>query len=233
MVYLQDHIGCKLPVQRRVMVVGGLRPVGFGIPPVLAAVIDKAAPDDHPAEGAHRLRQHIGAFRVVPAVGERPGTAFAVRLDQETGQIGNRLPDPGRGFRPPGLHPGVQWVRGRDAVAHGLGIIHGDHQPDAEGTDNFRQPGQVGQVVLQQQLAREMNIDIIDTQHIQADGGHQAGDDPDPLRIVIQLSAAEKEAAAGIAPLHGAVWIVPAVDHPERIARSGFQPVWQFLAGGE
>ena len=87
--------------------------------------------------------------------------------------------------------------------------------------------------VLYNRVSNRVNIDIIDTQHIQADGGHQAGDDPDPFRIVIQLSAAEKEAAAGIAPLHGAVWIVPAVDHPERIARSGFQPVRQFLAGGE
>ena len=158
---------------------------------------------------------------MVPAVGEGAGPAFAVRLHQETGQVGNRGVHPCGSLLPPFPHGGIQRIGGGNAVAHGLGIVHGNHQPHAEGAEDPGQGGQVRQLVLQQQLGGIMHVDVVDAQHVQPGGGEQPSEFPHPGRVVREASAVEEQAAAGVSAFDFPVLVVPAVDHPQGVFRGG------------
>ena len=53
-------------------------------------------------------------------------------------------------------------------MAHRLGEINRNHQPDAERTEKICQSSQIRQIILQKQLGRIMHVDVVDTQYIQA-----------------------------------------------------------------
>ena len=80
---LQHNVMVKLAVQRSVVFIGGPGPVRYVVPPVLPAVVDKAAPEQCSPVWSKRLRQHVGALRVGPFIGERPRAMLGIRLDQE------------------------------------------------------------------------------------------------------------------------------------------------------
>ena len=201
------------------MLICCLRTVGLFIAPVLLTVVDETAPDQHSAERFERPRQHVSAFRVVAPVGERPRTMFAVRLDEEARQIGNRGVHHFRLMLPPRLHAFIQRISRRDAVAHRLRIVDGNHQPHAERAENRRELRQIRQIVLNQQLRRVVHVDVVDAQHVQPDGRQHTPQLPHPRGVVGQLAALEEQTAPGISALDVAVGVVPAVNHAQRVLR--------------
>ena len=87
---LQDDIVQEASVERHEIIVAGTCAIRFRVTPVLAAVVHETAPDDASAVGLHRAGEHVRSVRMVTAVGERAGTAFAVGLYQKASKLRNR-----------------------------------------------------------------------------------------------------------------------------------------------
>ena len=102
-------------------------------------------------------------------------------------------------------------------MAHGLGIVDGDHQLHAEGAEDGGDLCQLGQPVLDQAMRRVAHVDIVDAQHIQAHRGHHAGQQAQLLGLIIQHAVVKKHGAPGIAALNVTVGIVPIVEHAQGI----------------
>ena len=73
---LQDHILCKLSVQRCKIIISRTGAICLLISPVLLAVVDKAPPDDRTAIRRHRFCQHICSVCMISAISKGTGTAF-------------------------------------------------------------------------------------------------------------------------------------------------------------
>ena len=221
MFYLQDNIVGELAVEERVVFPGSFRAVCFRVTPVLTAVIDKAAPDYHAAKWLQRFRQHVGTFRMIPAVGERTGPTFTVRLYQKAGKIGNGGINAGRSFLPPGADCRIQGIRSGYAVTHRLGKVHRNHQTDPEGTEQIRKRSKIRKIILQQKLGGVVDVYVVDAQDIQSGRRQKPSEHADSGNAVVQTSVPEEKASSGITPFDFSVRVVPAVDHPKGVFRRG------------
>ena len=158
------------------MLIGGHGAVSDLIAPVLLTVIDEAAPDKLAAMGLQGAGEHIRTLGVVTAIGEGAGPMLTVCLDEEASQIGDGRINHLALLIPPGLHALIQRIGGVDAMAHGLRVVNGDHQLHTEGAEDRCDFGQLWQPILNEPVRGVADIDVVDAQHVQAHGGHQAGE---------------------------------------------------------
>ena len=200
----------------RVVVVGGLRAVGFRVAPVLAAVVHEAAPDHHAAERFERAGKQVGAFGVVAPVGIRAGAELAVRLHQKAAEIGYVAVDELHALPPPSLHARVQRVGGSQAVAHRHGVIDRQNQPDAERGEEPRHAGNFGQKTLADQLLRGLgDVDVVQTDGVDPNGREQPRIRTQAVVAAAEIIVCKEKGAARVAALHMAVHVVPVVEHAQ------------------
>ena len=64
-----------------------------------------------------------------------------------------------------------------------------------------------------------VDVDVVDAKHVEAHGGKHAAQLAHAARVVAQPAAIKEQRHAGIAALHGAFGIVPAVDHAQAVKR--------------
>ncbi len=209
-----DHQRQKV---RQVGDAGSLRAVGGVVAPVLGAVVHEGPPHQHAAVGRDGPGQHVRALSVAAAVGERAGAMLAVRLHQEARQVGHGCPDRVRPRAPPGRHAFVQRVGGGQTPHKRLGEADRDHQPHAVGPEGVRQPRQAGQLILDQTFRAVLHVDIVDAQHVDAHRGHKPPQQPYARGLPRERPALEPQRPARVAPLDGAVHVVPGVQHAQRV----------------
>ena len=229
---LQDHVVPELSVHGHEVVVGCLGTVGLPVPPVLAAVIDKAAPDDPAAVGCHGIGQHVGTVGMGAAVGEGAGTALGIGLHQEAAEARQVLPDLLCLLNPPLLHAFVAGIaQGQAAQLHGSGEVDGEVQIDAVMGENLLHPAQFFIIAVGNQPGGGLDhVHIVDDHGVDAHRGSQAGVVPGALRHQ-NLIIGKEEGLSGVAPLDAAVHIVPVVQHPQGVGGRCFGLPGQRLKG--
>ena len=120
MLDLDHHIAIELAIQGVKVVITGSGPVGLGVMPVEVIVVNKAAIKNDSAVGLERAGNGVGSLRGGAAVFRRTQAALRVRLDHESGKVGDRYVYLIRLHPPPCGDCGIQWIEGGQ-VPHRLG----------------------------------------------------------------------------------------------------------------
>ncbi len=129
---LKNHIVRKFPIQLQENVIRRLGSVQAPVPPILFAVIYKAAPDNDTAVGSDSFRQHIGSFIMISSISKRPRPSFRICLHHKTGKIRYHLINLCYGFLPPLPYlPGERIRRLKAVNAHRRRIVNTQKCPDS------------------------------------------------------------------------------------------------------
>ena len=207
---LDDDVRGKLSVERGeldVGLLGAVRVIGR---------IDKSPPDDLAAVWTQRIGQEICPLGMRTAEVARAGLTLAVGLDQKAAEVGDATVDVVHLVLPPVLDGGFERVGGL-----GCGQCHGrrevDREPDADavGTEQVGVHRGRVEIGIGQDLRR--GVHVVQNRPVDAYGLV-------PLAVgfygqCVNPATRPEEAAAGVATFHGAVQVVPMVQHTERLDR--------------
>ena len=207
---LDDDVGLELAVEVVEVVVAGAGAIGFEIVPVEVVVVDEAAVEDDAAVGLEGAGYDVGGLGWGAAVLRGAGAAFAVGLDDEAGEVGDRLVEVVDGR----CHQAGRWGRGdrrsegRRRPAGSRGRRRGrcarprDERRRRCGRTRGSSRGE----------GAEVGVDVVDGDAVDADGGEEAGVLGDAGEVGADVAGVEEDGTAGVAALDGAVEVVPLVD---------------------
>jgi hypothetical protein len=222
---LHDHVVGERAVQRVEVVVRGTGAVGRPVAPVLPVVVHERAPVDQAVVGLDGRREHVRAVGVRTPVGERPGLALGVGLDDEPAEVRDRAPHPCRRPYPPVRHAGVERVRRREPAEHDGGRER-DRQvyPDAPAPEHGGDPDDVAQVVGQQARLALVHVDVVDRDAVDPYRGQQPCVPLDARQVGADETVVVEDGTAGVATFHlphhrVRGHVVPVVEHAQ--ARRG------------
>src|SRR5580658_10153262 len=118
MLDLNHHVAIKRAIERAEVVIAGASAIGLEVIPVKMIVVDKAAVEDHSAMRPERTGNRVCSLRWSAAVFRGPNPPFGIRLDGETGKVGDDFVNLIRFLPPPRGDRRVDWIEGVQMPHH-------------------------------------------------------------------------------------------------------------------
>ncbi|MNC31270.1 hypothetical protein D3C75_795850 [compost metagenome] len=222
---LQEYIIPELAIQRLKVIISRPRTIRRAVPPVLHAVIDKAAPNDKSAMRFKRIRQHICSIGMISSISKRSRTMLGIRFDHKTAKVGNMPINAVRRFNPPYL----------DLIIKRIGSIHSTNRDrsckvDAQEQRNpiipehFCKTSHIRQQLFRNKLRFNlMYIHIINRNRINSHRSKQPRVVTNTRGILNDFSILIKYRVTSITTFDRAVSIIPLIDHTQSVQRAFFR----------